>query len=70
MSDMLKDLVGHKCSIVGEDGEYFTGSPDIACEVLATDGEWIKASFTDKTGRRMVRLGRTDMIESVLVYAD
>lgn len=70
MSDMLKDLVGHKCSIMGEDGEYFTGSPDIVCEVLASDGEWIKAAYTDKTGRHVVRLGRTDVIESVLVYGD
>ena len=42
----------------------------VVCEVLASDGEWIKAAFTDKTGRRVVRLGRTDVIESVLVYGD
>lgn len=70
MSDMLNELVGHRCSILGEDGEYLTGSPDIACEVIAIDGEWIKFAYTDRVGHRIVRLDRTEVVESVLVYSE
>lgn len=68
MSNMLMELEGCCCSILCDDGEYLTGSADIACEVLAIDEEWIKVSFTDRHGRRVVRIERVDTVERVEIY--
>ena len=68
MSAMLNELQGCCCSIKNEDEEYLTGSADICCEVLAVDDEWIKIMYTDKLGRRVVKVERTDSILSVKIY--
>lgn len=68
MSKMLLDLKGCCCSIKNEDAEYLTGSPDIVCEVLDVDDEWIKIIYTDKSGHRIVKVERTDSIWNVQVY--
>ena len=68
MSDMLNKLVGERCSLQNEDGEYLTGSPDIACDVVDVDGEWIKISFTDRTGKRITRIERVETLCSITVY--
>ena len=52
MSNLLSKLIGEHCSIINEDGEYLTGSPDIACEIRDMDEEWIKVVFTDPAGHR------------------
>ncbi|MBQ9803079.1 MAG: hypothetical protein IJW51_08445 [Clostridia bacterium] len=68
MSDMLLSLKGCCCSIRNEDAEYLTGSPDIVCEVLDIDDEWIKIYYTDKTGRRVIKVERTESIWGVKVF--
>jgi len=68
MSDMLLELKNCCCSIKNEDEEYLTGSADIVCEVLDVDEEWIKILYTDKTGRRIVKVERTDTILSVMIF--
>ena len=69
MSNMLMELSGHCCSIVNDEGEYLTGSADIVCEVLAVDEEWIKISYQDKVGRRVVKMERVEYIERVVIFA-
>ena len=69
MSDMLKDLTGKRCSILNENAEYLTGCADIACDVLAVDDEWIKVAFTDRLGRRVTRMERTDTLDSIEVFS-
>ena len=68
MSDMLLDLKNCCCSIKNDEEEYLTGSADIVCEVLDVDEEWIKIIYTDKTGKRIVKVERTDTILSVTIY--
>jgi len=68
MSDMLKSLKGCCCSIKNEEEEYLTGSPDIVCEVLDIDDEWIKIYYTDKTGQRIVKVERTESIWGVKIF--
>ena len=68
MSDMLNKLVGESCSLLNEDGEYLTGSADIACDVIDVDGEWIKIAFTDHKGRRITRLSRVEALCGITVY--
>ena len=70
MSEMLKDLVGERCYILGEDGEYLTGSPEIACEVLDIDGEWIKISYLDEMGNRLMRVSRIETVENVWAFLE
>lgn len=70
MSEMLKSLVGERCSIRTEDAEYLTGSADIACEVLDVDGEWIKIAYHDRTGRSVTRMDRVETLESITVYKE
>ncbi len=69
MNDMLKDLTGKRCSILNEDAEYLTGSADIACDVLAVDDEWIKVAFTDRQGRRVTRMERTDTLDRIELFS-
>ena len=69
MSDMLMELSGHCCSIMNEEGEYLTGSADIVCEVLDVDDEWIKISYQDKIGRRVVKLERIEYIDRVEIFS-
>ena len=69
MSDMLMELSGHCCSIMNEEGEYLTGSADIVCEVLDVDDEWIKISYQDKIGRRVVKLERIEYIDRVEILS-
>ena len=68
MSNVLTELQGCCCSIKNENEEYLTGSADIVCEVLSVDEEWIKIIYTDKTGRRIVKVERTDTILSVKIF--
>lgn len=68
MSEMLLGLKGCCCSIRNEETEYLTGSPDIVCEVLDIDDEWIKIYYTDKTGRRVIKVERTESISGVQVF--
>lgn len=68
MSEMLMDLVGKCCVIQNEDEEYLTGSADITCRVMATDGEWIKIAYPDGQGGRLCRIERIDSIRSVLIF--
>ena len=68
MSGMLLDLKNCCCSIKNDEDEYLTGSADIVCEVLDVDEEWIKIIYTDKTGKRVVKVERTDTILSVTIY--
>ena len=68
MSAMLHELQGCCCSIKNDDEEYLTGSADICCEVLSVDDEWIKIMYTDKMGRRVVKVERVDTILSVKIY--
>ena len=68
MSNMLLELKHCCCSIKNDDEEYLTGSADIVCEVLDVDEDWIKISYTDKIGRRIVKVERTDTILSVVVF--
>jgi hypothetical protein len=70
MSQMLMDLVGKCCVIQSEDEEYFTGSAEITCRVLAVDSEWIKLVYPDGRGGRICRLERVENVRSVLVYND
>lgn len=69
MSDMLLDLTGHCCSVMNEDGEYLTGSADIVCQVLAVDEDWIKISYQDKVGRRVVKMERVEYIDRVEIFS-
>ena len=69
MNDMLKDLTGKRCCILNEDAEYLTGSADIACDVLAVDDEWIKVAFTDRQGRRVTRMERTDTLDRIELFS-
>ena len=68
MSDMLMELSGHCCSIMNEEGEYLTGSADIVCEVLDVDDEWIKISYQDKVGRRVVKLERVEYLDRIEIF--
>ncbi|MBQ3063205.1 MAG: hypothetical protein IJC99_00170 [Clostridia bacterium] len=68
MSGMLSGLQGSCCSIKNDDEEYLTGSADICCEILSVDEEWIKIMYTDKVGRRIVKVERIDTILSVKIY--
>ena len=68
MLSMLGELRGHACSIQNDNEEYLTGSPDIVCEVLDVDDDWIKITYTDNTGRRVVKVERTDCIQSVKIF--
>ncbi len=68
MSDMLLSLKGCCCSIKNDEAEFLTESPDIACEVLDVDDEWIKILYTDKTGRRVVKVERVETIMGVKIY--
>ena len=68
MSEMLNGLQGCCCSIKNDDEEYLTGSVDICCEVLSVDDEWIKIMYTDRTGRRVVKVERIDTIASVKIF--
>ena len=68
MSAMLNELQGCCCSIKNDDEEYLTGSADIVCEVLDVDEEWIKIIYTDRTGKRIVKVERTDTILSVTIF--
>ena len=70
MSNILLELVGKRCDIMTDDGEYLTGHPGITCRVLAADEEWIKAAFVDEDGNRIARLVRTETLESVTVYEE
>jgi hypothetical protein len=63
------ELSGHCCSIMNEEGEYLTGSADIVCEVLDVDDEWIKISYQDKIGRRVVKLERIEYIDRVEIFS-
>ena len=68
MSEMLKTLEGCCCSIKNEEGEYLTGSADIACDVLTVDDEFMKLAFVDRHGRRLIRLVRVETVESVDIF--
>ncbi|MBE6602963.1 MAG: hypothetical protein IJC95_06800 [Clostridia bacterium] len=68
MSDMLLGLKNCCCSIKNDEAEYLTGSADIVCEVLDIDDEWIKIFYTDRTGKRVVKVERVDSILSVKIY--
>ena len=68
MSDMLMSLKNCCCSIKNDEAEYLTGSADIVCEVLDVDQEWIKIFYTDKTGKRIVKVERVDSILSVTIF--
>ena len=68
MSDMLLELKGYRCALMNECGEYLTGSADIVCEVLDVDDDWIKVAYTDKVGRSVVKMERTDTIERAVIF--
>ena len=68
MSSMLLELKGCCCSIKNDEAEYLTDSPDIVCEVLDVDDEWIKIIYTDKMGKRVVKVERVETIMNVKIY--
>ena len=70
MSSMLLELVGRRCDIQTDDGEYLTGHPGISCRVVAADEEWIKVAYVDEDGNRISRLARLETLESVVIYDD
>ena len=70
MSSILLDLVGKRCDLMTDDGEYLTGHPGISCRVLAADEEWIKVAFVDENGNRIARLARIESLERVTVYEE
>lgn len=70
MSSILLELVGKRCDVMTEDGEYLSGHPGISCRVLAADDEWIKVAFVDEDGNRIARLARIETLESVTIYDD
>lgn len=70
MSDMMQGIVGRRCSIMSEEGDYLTGSPDVTCDVLAADADWIKVEYVDPSGKRIVRMDRTETIERILVFPE
>ena len=70
MSAMLMDLVGHKCSVLTDEAEYLTGSPEIPCRVTGSDGEWLRVTYTDAHGARVTRLSRVDTITDITVFEE
>ena len=70
MSAMLMDLVGHKCSVLTDEAEYLTGSPDIPCRVTGSDGEWLRVAYTDAHGARVTRLSRVESIADITIFEE
>ena len=75
MSKMITDLVGKKCnmhldnSISGGLKGYFGAGPNIGCEVLEADDEWVKISYREnpkKDNSRMITaMVKVEDIQSV-----
>jgi len=58
MSDILKNAVGHRCKIDGDD--FFAEE----CTILEVDNEWIKLVLYKKKGD-VTKIIRADSIESI-----
>jgi hypothetical protein len=67
---MLMDLVGHKCSVLTDEAEYLTGSPEIPCRVTGADGEWLRVTYTDMNGARVTRLSRVESLADITVFEE
>ena len=70
MNNMLTDLIGQRCVIRNENEEYLTGSPNVACHVLAADEEWIKVAYIDGAGNRVTRMERVETLDSIVIYGE
>ena len=70
MSDILMDLVGERCAVKTDDGQYLTGSPDVLCRITGMDEEWLKITYTDRFGNRVSRLCRRDSLADITVFEE
>lgn len=60
MSDMLKELEGKMCKITSEGS--FTGT---ICEVISVDDDWMKITYTEKSGKTQTKIIRIDNINEI-----
>lgn len=70
MSKIIADLVGKKCKIQTEDALQIVGSPEIECNVLEVDEEWIKFSFVDKKKIEKIKIIKIEEINSVEILVE
>lgn len=61
MSEILKGLIGKKCTVVSG-----LGLTEIReCTIVAVDDEWMQMSFYDKKGNAQTSIKRIEDIEEI-----
>ncbi len=67
MLKLIPEIVGEKCKLSLID-DYL--EPEVVCEILDADDEWIKIEFTNKKGIVKTKIMRIDSINSIELVED
>ena len=65
MATLINDLVGKQCIIRSDSIISFVGKTELSCRIIDADDEWIKICYTEKKGKKVVKLMRIENIDAI-----
>ena len=65
MSKLINSLVGKQCIIRSDSFLGFAGKTEVSCKIVDADDEWIKICYTEKKGKKVVKLMRIENIDAI-----